>query len=771
MLVSVSLLLSALQQQAAPLQTVSIAGREVALTQPTTVPPLPEDEVANWSGWGYASGKRVFPKLFGTPDDWSAILGAKPNADAVEIPVRFLIYRHEHSLENEGGILWARRYGWTEADYEEVLKAILRFEKWVVWSSGGTAVLKPTIESYREPLQWNYSPATPDGVVSHIGETMSVGPNGDKFDADDRVYRGPFTLNYLIFPSLDDGQLSNIPLRTGALEAVAVRTPEMLESDLIWRFLARAQQFATSSTASPSEDWQAVAKLMAEVNLSTASLADREKHRLKPLPSSPQLASASWRSTNYRAAVLTDPKAGSYLRVSEGGTVRHGGVAAPELPSRQQPAYLTFRYRTSSPEPVSLRFDSAGGPVYFSLGKGSWPITVGSKAESGMQYGYAQGKGSWLVSGSDHATVLDVPADGAWHDVIVPVAPDYKNFNIGPSANELHSDRPTLKAMEYDFADFKLVDSLPDGTSATQSAKFTPSMTSSNPAEICLALREWSKTQDKSQVRAIIKLVEDSNDQVRINAMDVLAKAQVVEAVDAMLRNAFSINPRVAQVAIRDAASFKEPAVLETLRRIIELGPTETSKCAAADAIYPINTPEISAAIAGLAGARAWQTRFRAAECLADMTNPEAQAALLGFSQDLNADVRLLVVHSLKLETEGAVARLQFMAVNDPSDPVRLEAGLQLSRAKDGDYQRDVLRMAKDESSWVRINLLKSLSADYAAFPAVVKILVDDDSPIVRAEAVNHIKDLKDRSQIDLEKIAKDPDPRVQAAYRTLSGK
>lgn len=257
----------------------------------------------------------------------------------------------------------------------------------------------------------------------------------------------------------------------------------------------------------------------------------------------------------------------------------------------------------------------------------------------------------------------------------------------------------------------------------------------------------------------LVAWLDERDDTLRINTCLALQKVKEPTAVAKLTTLLYEFNPRVVQHAVKALANQESPEVLEILRRGAMFGRYDHVRQACAEALGALNDPKQAAPISTLLSTRNWRSRASAARLIAEMADPTAQMMAPTFLIDTDPMVRLAVVRNVDPNIDQTAKRLLWVSVNDPSDEVRLQSYLKLMQSDDAKMQAEGIKAVRDDSIGVRIALTRNWETVPASMRrTVAQYLLSDPTPVVRAAAVFRAQ------PDDLAQVWQDKDPRVHRA-------
>lgn len=447
-------------------------------------------------------------------------------------------------------------------------------------------------------------------------------------------------------------------------------------------------------------------------------------------------------SPNVSVVLGTDPNHGAMVSYTETGRFRQARAqtwfAETSLASRP---ILSFWVKTKSREPIAVTVDGDSG----------WSgVVVGRRDELPSQWGPQGGEPLFSTS---------IEPNDTWQQVEVDLSKVAKRpidwLAIGTPIGSQSIDRRSSDPIQYDFADFKLIDK-PEGMPASSEV---PTGKIDSADELDRARYALRASQDE-----LLVLLKDVSDQVRLNAA---ARFQTIKhaAAEPLLGElARTGNPRVVKVAI-DALLFQgTPTAKAEIRKALDNGPFDWNRALAARALAADKSPELAGSFSALFAAKGWRERVEGARALGMLKGEESMAILMSFLLNADPAVRLAATQSADINAEIVQRRVQYTAVNDPIDAVRAASYILLLDAPTPQLRDEGRKGVKDDGVRVRIEVLEAIASHSRAEdrPAVLGAL-SDKVPTVRAVALFALSKLPgDVTEQDLSPVLKEEYPVVQ---------
>ncbi len=599
-------------------EKMTLAGREVPLRFPAPSPGLQMPaELLNWEGWGFlGEGAREASTPYRAAGDWTSVRerydAAKATADAAPWRTKVVVFVRTDVLERGAdGVLRQRRGALEKEQIQEALESVASFVALVTAETWGRVEIVPDVEIEQESM-WRDSGAGKEPFDETFArEYFEPRINGGLYEAEDKVYRGPYHSVLYIAPDnktpgaaeiveVNGAPVSGIPFYgAGGMQTAGSLTLGLYKA---WSAQAahRAQALgyagAVKAGAIPRDEWRTVASL---AEPETEGLLQRLAARpafVVPAPSTASvLLSEAFRSPNTLATLATDVDRGTVLSVSEYGNVRNGGVGLPRRPGQplfriSQTPVLTFWAKSSTKDPIAIRVQSKGGAAWVSLGDDPAAPAEDPAVPSALAVPFAR--------------------NGKWQQVSVDLRPllgqglsdEVEYLAIEPSPRAKLKEKGTWGNVEYLFDDFALGS---QGGDARLSS-LEPNVASEDPEERALVAAKAEAASDDLR-----KLLKDPSDFVRLNALAAYTRLKDPASEAALIEAMGSINNRIAEFAVRALAHQGTPPALAAIEKALLIG-TDREKAIAAEILSQSEDPKLAGRLmrTGLFQNRSWSTRL-----------------------------------------------------------------------------------------------------------------------------------------------------------------
>lgn len=359
-----------------------------------------------------------------------------------------------------------------------------------------------------------------------------------------------------------------------------------------------------------------------------------------------------------------------------------------------------------------------------------------------------------------------VPADAEWHEVTFTAShyglPDIAEVRVGAGTRSwmFERDDPGPAGIEV---------STPTPSQGEQSHTVAPP----DPDERLAALARIQEPASPEDLSAIQAAFGATTTAMKLNALGAVYRARVPGFLPELTDQSRSALASTTFLAVRILTERTDAESKALASETLERAPFEHGKRFILEA-YRGKFPDSMAAAVSQLGARSWGVRLAGILALGAMQGQAAKILLAtSFSDEPNAQVRAQAARLLDPSVALVARRLQYAAVNDPSEVVRIECLASLLDCNDRGILRDAHNGVRDESPAVRIELLQRIiaRANDADRPAL-RLAVTDPSPMVRALAL--IGFAAQPGPVKPEEVANvkdDADPSVRNAYSALAKK
>jgi HEAT repeat protein len=761
-----------------PQGTISVGGKQIALRLTQSKPVEIPEGYLDWSGFGFLGGsKGVAFQPYVTVDDWTSVAKLRdtaPATGAVPWRARIVVFtRIQQVGKNPEGITLVNRDTLSDTELQGVLESIARATAIINAEFAGQIDFQPEVTVERDPI----SSSAEDGLGAEFA-TRYFAPriNGGAYEAEDKVFRGPFQSGFYVVPGysivpLPLTRVNDTPIQGLSLGHLPSRgdaadwqfNPGSLEQEFRVGLRAqmqarlRAQGFATPTDQNdPTAGGAQAAAMLDEPTAEILIPRLSQKAALAPVgsPNFVMPLVPTWQAAGMDAAVVDDSTAGKVLKITEKASARSGGIALP-VPAGNAPladldttGTLSFSARSISKDPIAVRVvGSNGASFWLSLGY-DLPLATPNKV-----------------------VVAQVPFehDGQWHSVAVDLKPfasvagftSVKGLCIEPTPNALSAEPLEVGTGEYFFNSFKF--------SADAGQALLPPLTASFTSPEPLA-RAMAAAQATSSSPELIALLKDESAQARVNASEAFLRFKDPTAEEALGVAAGDFAMAVESNAIQALGMLGTDTALAKVRQTLRFSLSEPGRAAAAKVLGKTGENKYSGDILLLFTSPSWQTRIAALDAISLLPTVDSKFRI-GFLRNEDPAVRVHVLELADLKSPDYLSAIAWHAVNDASDLVRATAYTKLIETKDPKYVPQGLKGVRDDSVYVRKVVLDYIAKhpDESAKPALLQG-VADRSPGVRAAALHALATYP--GTVTSEEIANtlsDQQPAVQIALVQLA--
>jgi HEAT repeat protein len=778
-----------------------------AMLTPVFPQPLieqPAKDYLEWPGFGYLppAGRKVEGSFF-VPGDWSAVAAGStslPVAPAVWHLRVFVLRRVDRVRTLADGTLYEDQGSLETPDLDRINRAVGLLQQIVRSETGGALKIEPQITVDSEPLI-----VGPRTLEQAIGDYVSPRANGGKYEAEDKIYRGPYQSIFVLDP-VHGEEIANQTVNGMEVQTVSVygRSGYEVEGALALELAQKwAQSVQTMSRTSgvlgaldgvpltapvigllnplafvPEGDWNA---LMAGADLSAVKIDARERLKWSsqpdPSPMVGKLMGTGFKGVTSQVALDSDPSRGSILVYSEKGEARNGGLDFPSgeagtgVIDPTKTSTLSFWVESNSKDPLALEMRDSQGKSY--------EVSLGID-----------------LPGTSPIIEADFNRDGAWRQIKL----DLKKSGLGtisqlrlvPTPNSLQHPKITLGPIRYGFAAFETSNDVADPLGKDPD----PDPNSSDP----WARARWAHVAPDSPKLAA--LIEDPEWMVRLNAIKQYIAKPDASTEAALTENAtLAIDGPVSAAAQEALWNLATPTSKAVVHRTITIGVSDQGKAEAAKLIGETKDTHFASELIVLQQDRSLNTRLAAVDALANLPGANATIIRMSFIYEENPQLRLEVTKTSDPNDPYQWKIMLWSAVNESSDAVRLESCEKLIASTDPMARAGGYVGVKDDSLEVRIQLLRFLeqhpsennrdplrqavadrsakvrAAAIRAFAVLEKgvkpdelgAALQDGRPVVQLALIDLALDKKiDLPQDVCNQMASSPDPEVQQAYKAI---
>lgn len=691
------------------------------------IPQLPAGYV-NWTGFRYLAGK---PGEIATAVEKKSILpdGIGADADAAVMRVKIFVFTRESRVDRmPNGVLRSSEAYIFANEQTRIERELESAAPRLAARFGSRVSVKFDVESIAEPLD-----VRPDrSALEAASETIMARVNNGNFEADDRVFRGPYAGVIALHPGRES--INRAPFREGATQRTWREIPIFLasadepqiESEILGAVEALFVQRATdgSPTEYPLRSLQSEISLFAPAATAPWQMSpDAKIARLKELS---KIQSAG-RQEGVTTPVTGDPvsdatielvkdgRFGNVLQIAETGRSRNARVPFPKKSKDESlfgPETKSVKITISSSvrEPFALSFLSK------SPNAGEFCVTLGRAFElkgTGMAVPF-KGDGTWQTVAIDLTPVRKAIGDPV--QIVLKTPPSLLHHAVtGLSAS--------LKIAALEVSD--------EPGSQSISDDFDPE----DPFQQALAVQRFAQTGMASDPLRLA--LHAGQEIVLLNAIHAFTTIKDPLAVPRLAELTNHIKAAISEAAI-DALAFQatDEAVV-ALRRTVHASALETSRGYAAKRLSELPDQRLNVDVEPLLVCRSGRARRFAVEALKG--KDEATSRLrMAFLLCVEPEVKLAVTKSADASFAEVRQKLLWSTVNEPSDAVRRESFFKLwPGPNDPIGNADSLGL-KDDSFGVRIAILDRMGGD-DRFKNLVTAALADKVPWVRSAAVDSL--------------------------------
>ena len=773
-LATVAYLLVAQQPTAPAVDTLKIGTLSVPLIfTPEPGPKLPP-EYLTWSGWKYFAGNPTpLPPIFKSGESWSPediafYLANKANPSAAIWKARFFLLANCQVQEQfPNGVIRSRRFSLESPQISACMQSIARFCARVCVVTNGDVRVEPEVTILPDAVSDRAAKDRMAFAPEYLTQILNGRVNGGTFDADDRIYRGPYhsvvVIDALSRPPgsmtkfrINGMQAAEIPFFAGDNPTVAGEIDRDLGA--VWTDQLRQRvvdlgwpnsDLAATTPFTPPTPWKPFLKL-------EEPTSDERLARIVGIPSGltqraivsiPASNPSSPVSQNFRVTLVTDRDRGTVLNVSEIGIARTGGVALP-WPAHTniaQTPFLRFWAKSKSQDPLALAVTGENKTAWISLGPDQ-KVLLGDDASASVP--------------------LDFKPDGTWQLLNIPLKEvmakagisEIESLSLGVSPAANLAGRIQLETIAAQFSDFELTAEGPSSIETTE-----------DPTEIILAeLAHVTQTSPE-----LVSNLKSPNRTVRLNAAIAFQRIKDPATEPILFEISSDLDGVVAEQAVMALGFQGTDTAKELLRKTLRFALSERVRGDSAVALANYGDPKLTAEMMVLLSARSPYARQSLIGALGKLSSPEAGIVRMALLQQEDPQIKLAVIASVDPSKEYEIGKLRWSAINESSDAVRAASALKLIQSPLPGLAAEGYQCVKDDSVWVRLNILNWMGENpKETHREALRQAIVDRSPKVRVAALKAFGHLE--APVKLEEIAnilKDSHPDVQLALIELAEK
>lgn len=731
-------------------------------------------KLADWHGWAYLNGSPgAWPKAYQTSGDWSGIQakygGLKVASPAVWHLKVVIFTRTELDGRDQNGVLRERRGTIESSQLAQIREALDRFQAYALAEYDGAVKIVPDIQVETEWMRGTDDLSLgPDFAKKYFEPRI----NGGTYEAEDKVFRGPFHSAIYILPGsssvrLLDSVVNDTPVAavnaspldsTGVTQSLDFALRNTWERQVFYRahqhgFNSISPGVAANTSASP---WAIVTDLGEEApDKYVANLTKTlELGAVIPPPTDVKLSMAP--ATD--AQLVSDPEKGQVLKVVEVSGQRDGGVVLPAkadgtpLVKFDTFPTLTFSVKSSSKDPLSIRVESSNGAVAW-ISIGADPVLAMPMAES-------------------HVVSVPFIANGKWQPFAVDLKQlaqsaglaDVARMAIEPSPNAKLAGKVEPAPVEAEFDQFKF-----SADAATPLlGQLSPDSASDDPEA-----RALFAAQAKAPSPALAALLKDKSELVRLNATNAYIAFKDASVEEALISNSVDLDPSVASAALKALMAEGSDVARAIVIRSVSVSLSDYNKITAARLLADTKDPKVADDVSRLLASRSWQAHVAAVEALAEIPSPQSQIWRLAFLGMSEPAVKLAVIETADPTQEKVLPPLLWSAVNEPSDRVRAESYIKLIQAAGESNKAEGYKGVRDDSTFVRKVVVEYLTAHPSEdHRNALRLAIADKSSSVRAAALEGFAAMeKGASTDEIANVLDDQSAAVQLALIDFSKK
>ena len=506
--------------------------------------------------------------------------------------------------------------------------------------------------------------------------------------------------------------------------------------------LVRSHRAGLGRVWPTNDEWKDVASVT-DLSLEVLEANLRKPRKTEPGVPDPfdGLMTLSYKSANYALAIAADTERNHALVVREAPGYRGGGAVLGLDLSKvdiRADSSLSFYAKSDSKDPVAIGFRNGGKSYRVCLGRDLEPADPTNESEVAFNY------------------------DGTWQRVRINLNAikgrlgGIESILIEPPVGAIVASRLKPPAIEVRLDEFSV---------ESANGEFLPplaaSQTSTNPLE-----RSMAAALPSAPGSDLIKSLADPDRAVKATALHAFQSRKELLAEPAISELSMSIDPQLAELAVLALANQGTETANTALRNALKNGITDRARATAALVLADTKEPKLAGDIMILLANRSWQTREASVRALGKIPGLEAGIIRLSYLQQTDPAIKLAATESSDPTREYDMRKIQWSAVNEPSDLVRLQSLIKLIQSPEATFKADGYKGVRDDSIWLRIRLFQWMQDNPAEDHRKSVLLgLGDSHPSVRAAAVGAWANLPGSPTVaDLATVLTDRYPSVQIA-------
>ncbi len=531
--------------------------------------------------------------------------------------------------------------------------------------------------------------------------------NEGSFQADDGLYRGPYSSHIVLTPSPEAdevGSANSLDEVPTSIICATEKPADRILYDLVSAFanqvdtvlkgdnFSRAGDARTLIRQIPAGMWTSICQPSlaagAEV-INWRMVSTAEKFVDPALTEDHELTSGV-------AVSVETPAAGvGVLRLSQEASQRSFSVPLPSATSDvlvpQGSKSFTFSVRTQSHVAFAIAFQGRDRTSCCNVGSCADPKS------------------------------LPLAADGQWHRLAIDLR-DIETQIGGPALRaEICSTRVASNysqgAVAIDFREF---------AASPEAVSSRPPLDLDDPfvqAAAVVTIAAKGKPDP-----AVLIALNASEKVVRLNAILAFASLKDPNAIPKLADLSVTFDADIQQACI-DALSFQGTEDSEqALREIVRSGVGEFIRAYAACSLGKTPSQDLALLVEPMVAFRTPAARLLAVQALARDQSEVVRRLRMVFLISPEPEVKLAVTLAISKPNPEETRKLMWSAVNEPSDAVRLASYAALTESENPDAQKEGLAAMHDDSYWVRLRYAQK----YRSLDAVRKLLPKDPCRWIR---------------------------------------
>lgn len=720
-----------------------------------------------------------YPVTQNLQDHYRSIQSQIENQKAPEWKIKiFLLTRADILEKSRDGIYRPRRSSLEAPQIQKTLEALAQFKALAEATTQGSIKITFDISEDNDPARWVLETSQKPIDSNFIEQTFAPRINHSEFDADDKVYRGPYHSVFFIHPVLthsgDTFLVHHTPITSISyythpysehlsglafclydtwLEHLGIHTGK---TDTKKSF-SSLMYLNPSQTLVENSEW---ASLTQKVFLPShlPKLLSRQKQDQHLFPSETTDTAIPKDTGFFTLSTHEDPNDGEIIEIHEIGAFRHGYA---ELFDKNK---LTTKFSNNTSHFLSFWIKAPVKDSYALFIESDQPykkecVLIGKPLpipiELSLEYKAPFESIPILHEDQWQQVTIDLSKTGIKPDQLIRIS-------LAPHPLSKFYERQQFEKTLISFKGWKWENSI------KQTVPNVPKHDEDE--QQLLKLIKIKEPLTKEDKRLILNLVKHSKECLRLNAIALLTQIKLEDAVPILIEQSKSATPFIAELAARALAFQNTAEAWNALIDRLTKGPFDHNKIAVLRQVKELKDPKHALTISTLMTLRSWRGRKDAVDALGQIKTPETNLMLMTFLHDIDSAVRFAVTEHADPKMELVNRRFLWNAVNDPSEKVSATSYVKLIESPFKDYRLEAYKGVRESRLPIRLLILNAMAKHPSEeYREALRFAVVDECPEVRAAALKAFSTLPGKIKVEeIENTFYDSNPDVQKALAIL---